>query len=195
MRFRRDGVPQIPLGSDAHVLARSTIELSSGATSLLRWDTSALPADAVIQGASFKAVVITFRDNDAPSLTADWYDWGETCDAGEFSVVPLAGALSVDGNCGALCYLKNVPQMLDVEFPLDDADMHLARGPSDPEVTPTPALTSLRLNVDLGETLDPSTAVELFAYADLTGPWLPPRLIVRWCEPTATPTPTPTPAP
>jgi hypothetical protein len=103
--------------------------------------------------------------------------------------VPLTGALSVDGNCAGLCYLKNIPQTLDVEFPLDGADTHLARGPSSPEGTPTPALTSLRLSVDLGETLDPSTATDLFAYADLSGPWSPPRLVVRWCEPSPTPTP------
>ena len=168
---------------------------SFGANSLLRWDTSALPADAVIQGASLKAVVMTFRDNDAANLTADWYDWGETCDASDFTAVPLTGALSVDGNCAELCYLKNIPQTIDIEFPLDGADTHLARGPASPTGTPTPALTSLRLSVDLGETPDPSTAEDLFAYADLSGPWSPPRLVVRWCEPTLTPTPTPTPTP
>ena len=102
------------------------------------------------------------------------------------------GALSVGGNCASACYLANIPQVRDVEFPLDDASAHIARGPSDPEVTPTPALTSLRLNVDLGETPDPSTATDLSAYADLSGPWAPPRLVVHWCEPTPTPTATPT---
>ena len=99
--------------------------------------------------------------------------------------------MSVDGNCGALCYLKNVAQTLDAEYPLDGAAAHLARGPSDPEGTPTPVSTSLRLNVDLGAPPDPATAADFFAYADLSSGWAPPRLAVRWCESTPTPTPTP----
>lgn len=56
--------------------------LEFGAVSLMRWDTSALPADAVIVGASLKAVVAgTFYNTDAASLTAEWFDWGGSCDA------------------------------------------------------------------------------------------------------------------
>jgi hypothetical protein len=134
-----------------------------------------------------KVIGATGRDNDAASLTADWYDWGATCDATDYTATPLTGALSVDGNCGALCYLKHFPQFVAVELALDDPDTHIARGPAAPPPTPTPALTSLRLSVDLGATPDPETAVDLFAYTDLSGPWAPPRLVVHWCEPSPTP--------
>ena len=171
--------------------------MAGGANSLLRWDTTELPSEAVIESASLRAVAVTMHGNgEASSLTADWYDWGDTCDPSDYSAQPLTGALSVNGNCGEGCFLALMPQARDVELKLDGAAAHIARGPAAaPEGTATPALTSLRLNVDLGQTLSPETATEIFAYADFTGPWAPPRLVVHWCEATPTPTPAPTPTP
>jgi hypothetical protein len=87
------------------------VEASFGANSLLRWDTSALPADAMILGASLKAVVVIFRDNDAASLTADWCDWGETCDV-SFSRMKLKRPKQRTTPGAATYQLPELPQAM-----------------------------------------------------------------------------------
>lgn len=64
------------------------------ATGLIRWDTSALPDNSVIQSATFRCYDGGFQANaDGKSLTADWYDnW--PIDAADWSAVPQRSALA-----------------------------------------------------------------------------------------------------
>jgi sugar lactone lactonase YvrE/cell division septation protein DedD len=149
-----------------------------GANTLLRWDTSALPATAVITGASLRALVATNTTDPTASLMGDWYDWGDTCDETDYTTASLTNALSVGGRCRSSCQLANIPPLRDVEFPLDNAAAHInLAGP-----------TSLRLNVSPGI----SPGEDWIGIADVSFGLQPPRLVVHWCEPTATPTPTAT---
>ena len=160
---------------------------------LLQWDTSSLPTDAVVQDVSLNAVVLPGHNDPAASLTADWFDWGTSCGSEDFDTATagFGNALSVSGACGEACFLPNIPALRNVTFPLDNGAAYLSHSADSP--------TQMRIRVDLGET----PGADIIAVADLSSSF-PPRLVVHWCEPdaptpaatpTSTPTtPTPTPA-
>jgi hypothetical protein len=61
--------------------------------SLMRWDTSALADDATVTGATLRVRVTSVYDNDGDrSFTADWYDWGSSCDTGDYSATAQTNA-------------------------------------------------------------------------------------------------------
>lgn len=57
---------------------------------LFRWDTSALPDNATITAATFRAVIDTKSDSDGLSISAGWSSWDGS--ASDFSATPLTSA-------------------------------------------------------------------------------------------------------
>lgn len=146
---------------------------------LLRWDTAALPDDAVVTSAWLRGMVFDVAATEGTSLAGDWYDWGATCGPEDYTPTLPTDALSVAGACGTACETGQIETGRDNDFALDTLGQISRTGP-----------TALRLHA-AGVGAD--TSISGVAFYDLPSAEPPPRLVVLWCEPTPTPTVTDTP--
>jgi hypothetical protein len=141
---------------------------------LMRWDTSALADDATVTGATLRVRVTSVFDNDGDrSFTADWYDWGSSCDTGDYSATAQTGAHS-GTDLGAIS--------------TGSKDFALTNAAANVSLT---GYTYLRGHIDGGQP-SYSNAVNWASYDDTS--YAEPQLVVDYTtsDPTSTPTATPT---
>jgi hypothetical protein len=61
---------------------------------LLQWDTSALPDTAVVTSATLTVWVVTVDNTDARSFQGEWFNWGASCDAADWTLSAASTAFS-----------------------------------------------------------------------------------------------------
>jgi hypothetical protein len=70
----------------------STFGVNNG---LLQWDTSALPDNAIVSSATLTVWVSTVDNIDARSFQGEWFNWGASCGASDWTATPASTAFSV----------------------------------------------------------------------------------------------------
>jgi hypothetical protein len=82
----------------------STYAVNNG---LLQWDTSALPDTAVVASATLTVSVSAVDNADARSFQGEWFNWGASCDASDWTVSAAGTAFSAP-NSGIVANADNV---------------------------------------------------------------------------------------
>lgn len=171
-----------PYGSEIDVQRTyDDSEFTLGQT-LLQWNL-ALPADRVLADAALRLVLVEAVSSDDLMLVGSWVEWDGTCPA----QYDDAGANDALTTCGANCELDELVQLPEgIELALKLA------------VDAVPADLSLPVSLRLTLSGSAPTGANSVRFAGLDDEMMAPELILKVCDPTATPapaTPTPTQAP
>jgi hypothetical protein len=62
---------------------------------LLQWDTSALPDNAMVTSAALTIWSSSVTDTDSRNLQGEWFNWGATCNASDWTPAGGTGAFSL----------------------------------------------------------------------------------------------------
>lgn len=74
-------------------LAGGTYTIENG---ILAFDTSSLPDDATVTAAVLRLAIVNINDANARNFAGEWYDWGGSIDATDYTATPASTAFSTD---------------------------------------------------------------------------------------------------
>lgn len=127
-------------GTSVAVQRSTPITQSFVDNGLLRWDTSPLPNDANVTGATLRVYCMGKASANSLSLTAEWYNWGPSVDVNDYTNTPGTSALT-----GVL--LASIATNTDQDFVLVNANanvsltgytylrLHISQRPADAQPT------------------------------------------------------------